>query len=165
MHTPLTQLALTHLQHSWHSRTFNVVTIQTMHDYAPSSELFDDGGPVALAVRLGLCKVHAPQTKILENRANIPERIFNSRRQLIPIFDKPAFSRISLHSEPRIVVKIFGKFVKRQVCVKNGDELPTADFQSTFQMNVSQIKYSRTVPEIPESRFIVHAFKRRFLPV
>ncbi len=43
-----------------------------------------------------------------------------SRRQLIPIFDKPAFSRISLNSKPRIVVKIFGKFVKRQVCQKWG---------------------------------------------
>jgi hypothetical protein len=39
----------------------------------------------------------------LEGRTNISDRVFNSRRQLIPIFDKPAFSRISLHSEPRIV--------------------------------------------------------------
>ncbi len=44
----------------------------------------------------------------------------DSRRQLVPILDKPAFSRIPLNSEPRIVVKIFGKFVKRQVCSKWG---------------------------------------------
>ncbi len=41
-----------------------------------------------------------------------------SRRRLVPILDKPAFSRIPLNSEPRIVVEIFGKFVKRQVCPK-----------------------------------------------
>jgi hypothetical protein len=31
--------------------------------------------------------------------------------ELTPILDKPAFSRIPLNSEPRIVVKIFGKFM------------------------------------------------------
>jgi len=46
-----------------------------------------------------------------------------SRRQLTPPrFDKPAFSRFSQNCEPLIVVEIFGKIVKRQVCVcvKNG---------------------------------------------
>jgi len=49
----------------------------------------------------------------------------NSRRQLTPVFDKPAFSRFSQNCEPRFVVEIFGKIVKRQVC-QNGGELPTA---------------------------------------
>ena len=44
----------------------------------------------------------------------------NSRRQLIPIFDKPAFSRFSQLFQPRIVVHHFGKIVKRQVCQKWG---------------------------------------------
>jgi hypothetical protein len=50
--------------------------------------------------------------------------IETSRRQLTPILDKPAFSRIHRNLEPRIVVEIFGKFVKKQVCPKWG-ELPT----------------------------------------
>jgi len=49
-----------------------------------------------------------------------------SRRQLTPFFDKPAFSRFSQIFQPRPVVHSFGKIVKRQVCVKNGGELPTA---------------------------------------
>jgi len=48
-----------------------------------------------------------------------------SRRQLTPVFDKPAFSRFFQNCEPLIVVEIFGKIVKRQVC-QNGGELPTA---------------------------------------
>jgi hypothetical protein len=44
-----------------------------------------------------------------------------SRRQLIPIFDKPAFSRFSQLFQPRIVVHNFWKIVKRQVCQKWGD--------------------------------------------
>ena len=43
-----------------------------------------------------------------------------SRRQLIPLFDKPAFSRFSPKGEPRFVVEIIGKIVKRQVCQKWG---------------------------------------------
>ena len=43
-----------------------------------------------------------------------------SRRQLIPLFDKPAFSRFSQKGEPRFVVEIIGKIVKRQVCQKRG---------------------------------------------
>ena len=39
---------------------------------------------------------------------------------------KHAFSRFSQNCEPLIVVEIFGKIVKRQVC-KKGGELPTAD--------------------------------------
>jgi len=42
------------------------------------------------------------------------------RRQLTPVFDKPAFSRFSQNCEPRFVVEIFGKIVKRQVCQKRG---------------------------------------------
>jgi hypothetical protein len=42
----------------------------------------------------------------------------------------------SINLEPRNVVEIFGKFVKRQVCVKKGDELPTAEI--TFDKNKSQ---------------------------
>jgi len=38
-----------------------------------------------------------------------------SRRQLTPVFDEPAFSRFS---QIRLVVHIFGKIVKRQVCQK-----------------------------------------------
>jgi hypothetical protein len=37
-----------------------------------------------------------------------------------PVFDKPAFSRFSQNCEPLIVVEIFGKIVKRQVCQKRG---------------------------------------------
>ena len=33
-------------------------------------------------------------------------------------FDKPTFSRFSQNCEPLIVVEIFGKIVKRQVCQK-----------------------------------------------
>ncbi len=44
--------------------------------------------------------------------------VWDSRRQLIPLFDKPAFSRFSQLFQPRIVVHIFGKIVKRQVCQK-----------------------------------------------
>jgi hypothetical protein len=43
-----------------------------------------------------------------------------SRRQLIRIFDKPAFSRYSQKCEPRFVVEIIGNIVKRQVCQKCG---------------------------------------------
>jgi hypothetical protein len=45
---------------------------------------------------------------------------FSSRRQLTPILDKPAFSRIPWNLEPRTVVEMFGEFVKRQVCPKWG---------------------------------------------
>jgi hypothetical protein len=45
---------------------------------------------------------------------------YHSRRQLIPIFDKPAFSRFSQLFQPQFVVHIFGKIVKRQVCQKWG---------------------------------------------
>ncbi len=37
--------------------------------------------------------------------------VHSSRRQLIPFFDKPAFSRIPWNLEPRTVVEIFGKFM------------------------------------------------------
>ena len=42
------------------------------------------------------------------------------RGLLTPVFDKPAFSRFSQNCEPLIVVEIFGKIVKRQVCQKRG---------------------------------------------
>ena len=45
--------------------------------------------------------------------------VASSRRQLAPVFDKPAFSRFS-QNEPLIVVEIFGKIVKRPVCQKRG---------------------------------------------
>ena len=44
----------------------------------------------------------------------------SSRVPLIPNFDKPAFSRFSQNGEPRFVVEIVGKIVKRQVCQKEG---------------------------------------------
>ena len=37
-----------------------------------------------------------------------------------PLFDKPAFSRFSQKGEPRFVVEIIGKIVKRQVCQTGG---------------------------------------------
>ncbi len=37
-----------------------------------------------------------------------------------PPFDKPAFSRFSQLFQPRIVVHLLGKIVKRQVCQKGG---------------------------------------------
>ena len=37
-----------------------------------------------------------------------------------PLFDKPAFSRFSQLFQPRIVVHLFGKIVKSQVCQKMG---------------------------------------------
>ncbi len=37
-----------------------------------------------------------------------------------PIFDNPAFSRFSQKGEPRFVVEIIGKIVKRQVCQNGG---------------------------------------------
>ena len=87
----------------------------------------------------GLGKFHAPQTKIWEgltkkkSRFSIyfsmvrsPNRVLTSRRKLTPVFDKPAFSRFSQIFQPRLVVHSFGKIVKRQVCVKNDGELPTA---------------------------------------
>ena len=43
-----------------------------------------------------------------------------SRRQLTPVFDKPAFSRFCQIFQPRFVVHSFGKIVKRQVCQKRG---------------------------------------------
>ncbi len=49
-----------------------------------------------------------------------------SRRQLISVYNKPAFSRFSQLFQPRFVVHSFGKIVKRQVCQKRG-ELPTAE--------------------------------------
>jgi len=55
----------------------------------------------------------------------VPDRAPTSRRQLTPVFDKPAFSRFSLIFQPRFVVHSFWKIVKRQVCQKRG-ELPTA---------------------------------------
>ena len=45
------------------------------------------------------------------------KRMKTSRRQLTPVFDKPAFSRFSQIFHPRLVVHSFGKIVKRQVCV------------------------------------------------
>ena len=39
----------------------------------------------------------------------------DSRRQLTPVFDKPAFSRFSQIFQPRLMVHSFGKIVKRQV--------------------------------------------------
>ncbi len=41
-----------------------------------------------------------------------------SRRQLVPILDKPSFSRISQAFQPQFVVPNFREFVKRQVCSK-----------------------------------------------
>ncbi len=46
--------------------------------------------------------------------------LWNSRRQLTPVFDKPAFSRFPQNCEPLFVVEIFGEIVKRQVCQKRG---------------------------------------------
>jgi len=40
--------------------------------------------------------------------------------QLTPVFDKPAFSRFSQIFQPRLVVRSFGKIVKRQVLSKTG---------------------------------------------
>jgi hypothetical protein len=65
-----------------------------------------------------------------------------SRLQLTPVLDKPAFSRIPLNSEPRIVVKIFGKFVK---FVKNGGELPTADSTATTYDTTSRRQLIRVL--------------------
>jgi len=48
------------------------------------------------------------------------KHVRNSRRQLTPVFDKPAFSRFPQNCEPLIVVEIFGKIVKRKVCQKRG---------------------------------------------
>ena len=48
-----------------------------------------------------------------------------------PVFDTPAFLRFSQNCEPLIVVEIFGKIVKRQVCQKRG-ELPTAGSVGLF---------------------------------
>ncbi len=42
------------------------------------------------------------------------------RRQLTPILDKPAFSRIPQTLQPQFVVPNFRGFVKRQVCPKWG---------------------------------------------
>ncbi len=75
-----------------------------------------------------LFRLYPSQTKILEGRTNLSECVFEalfkgvstSRRQLIPLFDKPAFSRFSQLFQPRIKVHIFGEIVKRQVCQKGG---------------------------------------------
>ncbi len=48
------------------------------------------------------------------------EALYFSRRQLDPVFDKPAFSRISETFQPPFVVPNFREFVKRQVCQKRG---------------------------------------------
>jgi len=45
---------------------------------------------------------------------------------LTPVLDKPAFSRFSQIFKPQFVVPNLMEFVKRQVCVQNGGELPTA---------------------------------------
>jgi len=56
-----------------------------------------------------------------------------SRRQLTPVFDKPAFSRVSQNCEPLIVVEIVGKIVKMQVC-QNGGELPSSVRYALLQL-------------------------------
>jgi hypothetical protein len=59
-----------------------------------------------------------------------------SRRQLIPLFDKPSFSRFSQKCEPRFVVEIIGKIVKRQVCQKRGwvaEDCPKRRFWKDWQ--------------------------------
>ncbi len=72
-------------------------------------------------------KIYATQTKILEGQTKRCVCVFevlltgvNTLWQLIPIFDKPAFSRFSQNCEPRFVVEIIGKIVKRQICQKWG---------------------------------------------
>jgi len=59
-------------------------------------------------------KLYASQTKILENETcqaclfeGICEGVSTSRRQLTPVFDKPAFSRFSQIFQPRLVVHSF----------------------------------------------------------
>ncbi len=53
-----------------------------------------------------------------------PNRVLTSRRQLIAVFDKPAFSRFSQNCEPLVVDEIFGKswkgrFVKKLTLLKS----------------------------------------------
>ncbi len=49
--------------------------------------------------------------------------VCNRRVTLVPLFDKPAFSRCYQLFQPRFVVHQFGKIVKRQVCQKEDEWL------------------------------------------
>jgi hypothetical protein len=71
-----------------------------------------------VSTRLGVQNVEKcfPGKRIRKGSSDLPQSSFGdhktlqiSRRQLIPIFDKPAFSRFSQLFQPRIVVHIFGK--------------------------------------------------------
>jgi hypothetical protein len=79
----------------------------------------DEFSEMEIRPKIGVSCRRLHQTKILEDRTKIyaPQ---TSSRQLIPLFDKPAFSRFSQLFQPRIVVHLLGKIVKRQVCQKGG---------------------------------------------
>jgi len=81
-----------------------------------------------LSKKRGLVADGCSQTKILETETAgraclfevLCEGVSTRRVPLLPLFDKPAFSRFSQHGEPQIGIEIVGKIVKRRVCQKGG---------------------------------------------
>ena len=88
---------------------------------------------LAMYSRAKNVQFYAPKTKNFQG-SNKALRI--SSRQLIPIFDKPAFSRFSQLFQPRIVVHNFGKIVKRPVVCHSSPfvgQSPFRTFRQIFQ--------------------------------